>query len=100
METLFCYGTIADSKIQQKIIGRTVDLTKDTLKGFKLSNITLDDGMFLIVVRDNTSREVIEGYVLEITSQELVKFDAYETEAYKRSVVKLESGTKAWVYHQ
>lgn len=40
----------------------------------------------------------IEGLVIEVTDEELKKIDEYETDAYKRVEVKLESGTSPWVY--
>jgi hypothetical protein len=44
------------------------------------------------------SRDRIDGTAFEITDAEVVAADKYEISAYKRIVVTLVSGIRAWVY--
>jgi hypothetical protein len=40
----------------------------------------------------------IPGVMFRITEAELAATDAYEVDVYARAEVRLESGTRAWVY--
>ena len=40
----------------------------------------------------------IVGTVYQVTDEELLMADSYETKAYKRDYIKLQSGKSAWVY--
>ncbi len=106
-ENLFSYGTLQKDRVQLDLFGRLLNGTKDTLKGYKLSTIEIKDEsvlskseqqIHLIAVPSNDKNDRIEGVVLELTGEELLIADQYETEDYKRVKVELESGKKAWVY--
>jgi len=45
-----------------------------------------------------SASDFVEGTVLSVTQSELEQADAYEPTGYERIVVKLRSGTEAWVY--
>jgi gamma-glutamylcyclotransferase (GGCT)/AIG2-like uncharacterized protein YtfP len=96
MEYLFVYGTLQDPQVQQRIIGRIVTGTPDTLDGFFKSRIAMSDGIFPLVIPQHGSS--VEGMVLEVTAAELARMDIYETSAYRRIRVRLRSGQETWVY--
>ncbi len=96
MELLFVYGTLQDSAVQQRIIGRVVAGTPDTLEGFFKSQMSMSDGVFPLVIPRHGHE--VAGLVLELTAEELLKMDVYETTAYRRVRVPLRSGRETWVY--
>lgn len=95
MENLFVYGTLKNSKIQKKIIGRVVKGISDIVVGYRIKTITIEGKKYSIFVKD---KGLVTGLVLKLTSEELKKIDKYETNAYRRVPEILKSGTKAWVY--
>ncbi|MBD0352484.1 MAG: gamma-glutamylcyclotransferase [Flavisolibacter sp.] len=106
-ENLFSYGTLQKDRVQLDLFGRLLNGTKDTLKGYKLSTIKIKDEsvlskseqqIHLIAVQSDDKNDRIEGVVLEVTGEELLIADQYETDDYKRVEVELESGKSAWVY--
>jgi len=96
-EKLFIYGTLINLNIQESVFGRQDKGLPDVLKGYKKSEIRIEDEFFQIIFPDNM--EVVDGFVINVTKDELKKIDEYETDAYKRERVVLESGISAWVYH-
>lgn len=96
MEEIFTYGTLQDPKVQMKIIGRTIKGIPDGLAGYKKSTITIGNILYPIIIPGGNS--VIQGKVIAVTQEELQKIDAYETSAYRRELVTLQSGKEAWVY--
>jgi len=97
---LFVYGTLQESEVQIKVIGRIVDSFKDTLLGFKMSTIIINNNTYPIIIKEPKSDEKINGLVLEINTKDLIKLDEYETNAYQRKRVNLQSGVTAWVYQK
>ncbi len=93
---LFIYGTLQDPEIQQSVIGRLIEGIPDKLKDYKKSVLHADDTTYPIIVPGTGS--IVEGRVIEISESELKSIDIYETEAYRRIKVKLQSGAEAWVY--
>lgn len=100
MEYVLSYGTLQDPKVQEKLIGRVLKSTADSLTGFDQAEITIDKTIYSILIPNGKNTLIIKGEVLEITADELVAFDEYEGKEYQRSLLALESGNKAWVYHQ
>lgn len=96
MELLFVYGTLQDPQVQQRIIGRVVSGTPDNLDGFFKSQIFMSDGVFPLVIPRHG--HTVAGMVLEVTAEELLKMDAYETSTYRRVRVPLRSGRESWLY--
>jgi hypothetical protein len=104
---LFSYGTLQQKEVQLKLFGRELKMTKDILKGFQLAPTEITDEAFLktgaaknqrIAIQTNHLEDFIEGSVLEIREDEMLRSDSYEPENYKRIEVVLESGKKAWIY--
>lgn len=97
MAKLFSYGTLQNPEVQVEAIGRTVTGTRDVLKGYQKTTIEVNGGAYSILVPGN---EEIVGVVLDLSEKELDELDIFETSAFRRVEVTLESGTKAWVYMQ
>ena len=93
MIKLFVYGTLRDPVVQQNIFGRVVPGVPDKLRGFR--KIWL--GIYPAILPDSAD-SIIDGLLLELTPEELLQGDIYETEDYQRIEVTLESGVVAWVY--
>ncbi len=96
MESLFVYGTLQEPDVQQRIIGRVVTGTPDTLDGFFKSKIAMSDGVYPLVIPRHGSS--VDGLLLEVTLDELARMDIYETSVYRRFWVSLRSGRECWVY--
>lgn len=106
-EYLFSYGTLQKEKVQIELFGRTLEGSKDTLRGYKASPIEIKDEAFLskgeqknqlIAIISKDKNDSIEGTALEVTEEELLLGDKYEPNDYKRIKVVLESGKEAWIY--
>lgn len=96
MEYLFVYGTLQDPAVQQRIIGRVVNGAPDVLEGFFKSSMSMTEGIYPVVIPRHGHE--VAGRVLEVTIEELLKMDVYETTAYRRVRVPLRSGRETWVY--
>ena len=94
METLFVYGTLYEPDVQQRLIGRTISGQPDSLAGYS-SNTTLLDPYPVAIPEDGAN---MTGFVLRVTTDELVLLDEYEGDCYLRIKVWLQSGLEAWVY--
>jgi len=95
-ENLFVYGTLKDSQVQKKVLGRSVRGTLDRLPDYKKSTIQLS-GRYFPIVKPEAGNSV-EGLVIAVTPTELTQIDHYEGQAYQRQKVTLASGRSAWVY--
>ena len=99
MEKLFIYGTLRDAKLREKLVGRDIPKGKeDKLMGFQMSSISDEGFCYPILIKKETSKEIIEGEIIEVTPVELIMLDRYEGDLYDRIEVVLKSGTKAWLY--
>ncbi len=92
MEKLFVYGTLQNPDIQMRLVGRTITGIPDSLRGFR-SHILMH---YPTALPDADGE--ISGQVMEVTLDEISHFDEYETSAYLRVRVQLESGIEAWMY--
>ena len=105
-ELLFSYGTLREESVQLSIFGRRLEGRPETLIGYTLTTIEISDQEF--AARSGATQrnaqftgnnsDVIEGVVLKVTPQELELADQYEPVDYKRVLVQMKSGVKAWVY--
>jgi gamma-glutamylcyclotransferase (GGCT)/AIG2-like uncharacterized protein YtfP len=96
IEKLFAYGTLMDSAVQKEVFGRAAKSVSDILRGYKKEKIKIEGKWYPLIVPDKSAK--VKGLVLEVTKRELEKIDDYETCAYKRNLIVLESGISAWVY--
>ena len=95
-EKVFEYGSLQDATVQLEVLGRITVNIPDTLKGYARSHIEVEGVVYPLIIPQ--AEGVIHGSVAEVSAEELQKLDAYETMAYKRKNVLLESGIYAWVY--
>jgi len=99
-EKVFTYGTLQKPEVQMKIIGRIINSNPDILKGFRKSTIEVNKNRYPIIIEDGNSNEEIDGKILVVNTEELIKLDKYETKAYQRKKVILKSGISAWAYQK
>ncbi|HEX7878469.1 MAG TPA: gamma-glutamylcyclotransferase family protein [Candidatus Eisenbacteria bacterium] len=107
MPGLFSYGTLQQENVQIATFGRLLSGTPDTMIGFILAPLAIDDphvvavsgkAVHTIAAYDGQETSRIPGTVFEITDDELAAADRYEVEACLRVAVTLASGMRAWVY--
>ena len=104
---LFVYGSLRQPEVQRALFGREVEAAPDTLSGFALASVTIDDAEVVaksgsashrILDATNDPGDRVSGQVLTLNMAELASADAYETKDYARFAVRLESGIEAFVY--
>ena len=104
---LFSYGTLQDPKVQLATYGRLIDGEQDSLPGYVLVQLVIDDPYVIsvsgkevhtIARRTSDPADRVSGTILMLTPAELVSSDDYEAEGYARTEVTLESGRRAFVY--
>jgi gamma-glutamylcyclotransferase (GGCT)/AIG2-like uncharacterized protein YtfP len=107
MIALFSYGTLQQDEVQLATYGRLLDGEPDALTGYRLEPVVIDDPHVIgvsgkevhTIARSSADpADRIPGVVFQITDAELEVTDTYETSAYVRVEVTLESGRAAWVY--
>ena len=106
-QQLFSYGTLQQAEVQLATFGRLLDGQPDTLPGYRLAQLAIDDAHVVatsgkthhpIVSRSGDPASSVAGAVLALTAEELRQADRYEVAAYRRARVTLASGTQAWAY--
>jgi len=104
---LFSYGTLQLPEVQIVNYGRLLEGEPDALIGYRLVPLEIDDpdvvrisskAVHTIACAGGDPDDRIEGVVYLLTDSELEATDAYETDAYVRAEVTLESGRTALVY--
>lgn len=102
MPLLFAYGTLLDANVQQRVFGHQLDGIADALKGVVRTTLTVDEGdsrgSWPDLASTGRAEDIVRGQVLTLSEADLAAADAYETAAYRRDLVTLASGTRAWVY--
>ncbi len=104
---LFAYGSLRERKVQRWLFGRAVPATPDSVHGAccrwvddldaDLFRLTGQRGYPMLWLDANTPT-CIDGERLRLSAAALQRADAYEGDAYRREVVQLRSGHRAWVY--
>ena len=102
MEKLFAYGSLQNEDIQKDLFGRILEGTQETLIGYVVKKIQIEEEFGLvqypIITETNKPEDTIDGMVYSITTKELHQSDLYEGLHYKRVEVHLQSDQKAWAY--
>ncbi len=102
MIKLFTYGTLQHTDIQEDLFGRRLVGTPETLVGYALQEIQIEEEFGLIeydiLVETGNPKDTINGIVYLVTQKELHQADLYEGLHYKRVEVHLQSEQKAWAY--
>jgi hypothetical protein len=96
---LFSYGSLQDPAVQMRLVGRTIPMTPDALRGYVEDQVAMEGGVYpMLRPAPDGTVPLIAGVVLMVSGEELARFDLYETAVYARVEVTLESGVTAWVY--
>jgi gamma-glutamylcyclotransferase (GGCT)/AIG2-like uncharacterized protein YtfP len=104
---LFSYGTLRQAEVQIANYGRLLDGEPDVLAGYRLAPVAIGDpdvvrisgkAVHTIAVASGAANDRIDGVVFMLSEAEVAATDVYETDAYERTEVTLESGRLAWVY--
>jgi gamma-glutamylcyclotransferase (GGCT)/AIG2-like uncharacterized protein YtfP len=103
---LFSYGTLQDKAVQMANFGRLLSGRPDSLAGYKLWPITIEDTLVValsgksqhMIAKRGQAGDEVTGMVFEVTDRELAAADRYEVAQYTRVRVTLKSGAQAWVY--
>lgn len=107
MPLLFSYGTLRDPAVQKATFGRELTGREDRILGFRIDLLEITDPHVLavsgqthhpILAATGDPADSVDGSVLEVTGEELLRADAYEVDDYHRIEVPLASGGTAWVY--
>ena len=102
MEQLFSYGTLRSKEIQRQVFNRILTGKPDQLLGHKLKSLQIEEefGMadYVVAVPTEGPSDPIHGIVYNISLSDLAKVDIFESNAYKRVEVTLNSGIVAWIY--
>jgi gamma-glutamylcyclotransferase (GGCT)/AIG2-like uncharacterized protein YtfP len=106
-EYLFSYGTLQTEAVQLATFGRRLEGKPDTLVGYSLTMIRIEDQNFVAasgaayhrnIQFTGIASDLVEGSVFTVTRKELEQADAYEPADYKRVLAQLKSGMNTWVY--
>ncbi|HEV3429678.1 MAG TPA: gamma-glutamylcyclotransferase family protein [Paraburkholderia sp.] len=106
-ERLFSYGTLQLEQVQIATFGRKLDAQSDDMPGFSLTMLKIEDPQVVatsgkthhpVVAWTGNPADRVSGAVFAITPEELAQADEYEVAAYRRDLVTLASGMKAWAY--
>lgn len=106
-EKLFSYGTLRYEKVQLSTFGRKLVGKSDTLLGYRLSTLKIEDpevvatsgdAVHPILIYTGNNQDQVPGMVFDVSKEEIANADKYEVKEYKRVSAKLKSGIDAWVY--
>jgi hypothetical protein len=107
MPWLFSYGTLQQPEVQIANFGRLLDGHDDALPRFSIEPYRIEDPQVIatsgkewhtMAVFNGDAASRIPGKVFEISDAELARADAYEVAAYRRQLLTLVSGRRAWAY--
>ena len=107
MPLLFSYGTLQQTKVQVSTFGREPSGSPDSLVGYVLSQVLIDDPEIVrssgkthhpIVRYTGDPKARVAGTVFEVTVQELWHADRSQVGVFKRVSAELLSGRTTWVY--
>ena len=102
MQKLFTYGSLQHQDVQEDLFGRILKGTAETLIGYIVKYIQIEEEFGLIdypiIVETKNPENTIQGIVYEVSTTELRQADRYEGKHYKRVEVLLQSNQKAWAY--
>lgn len=67
MENLFVYGTLKKPEIQKKVINRVAESSEDSIKGYKISQINIENEIFPILINSKNPSDFVVGLVLGVS---------------------------------
>ena len=96
---LFAYGTLQDSDIQKQLFGKVLPFEEDIIIGYEVVHDLEIEGHFYPRLKEKYKEE-LKGRVYELTAEQLVLVDEYETDAYYRMKIKTIKNRIVEVYFQ
>ena len=103
--SLFSYGSFTQASVHQRVYGRRLVGTLDSLPGYRLQLIDVpgEDVETLGLTRQPAAVEgnpddLIAGMRYQISDLELAAVDAINSAVFERVFVELSSGEQAWVF--
>lgn len=104
---LFSYGTLQQENVQLTSFGRLLSGRADAMPGYRCDMLEITDPEVIrtsgkrfhpVVSESGDPADEVAGTLFEITPEELAAADSYEVADYRRVMVRLKSGSDAWVY--
>ena len=104
---LFSYGTLQQENVQLATFGRRLEGRPDALPGYAVTPVRITDphviatsevDVHTIARPSGNPADRIPGMVYEISAEDLEAADRYEVGDYRRVLVRLQSGTEAYLY--
>ncbi|MDX2375901.1 gamma-glutamylcyclotransferase [Microbacterium sp. LRZ72] len=102
---VFTYASLREPTVQRETFGRVLDGVDDVLSGYTVDYLARphDGGPDVprtrhLLRRTGSPRDKVVGRVVHLTEDEVDAADEYEIVGYRRALVTLESGTRAWIY--
>lgn len=95
-QLLFTYGTLQQASVQEQVIGRVIKGVADQLDNYEIGKIMINGNEYKIIHPKIGSKVI--GVVISVDDNEIEAIDDYETKAYNRIRVTLDSGKIAWAY--
>jgi gamma-glutamylcyclotransferase (GGCT)/AIG2-like uncharacterized protein YtfP len=104
---LFSYGTLQQESVQRTVLGRQLQGRQDAMLGYVHASLEITDESVVetsgsrfhpIAIWSGRPEDEVSGIVLRVTGAELAAVDRYEVSNYKRVLVDLKSGARAWAY--
>lgn len=104
---LFSYGTLQQETVQLASFCRLLAGRPDAMRGYRCDMLEITDPEVIrtsgkrfhpVVSESGDPADEVAGTLFEITAAELAAADSYEVADYRRVMVRLKSGTEAWVY--
>lgn len=84
-----------DSSVRTRVLGKEITGKNDSLSNFKLKQHSI---LYSYPVVEKDEGNNVVGMVFEVTDDDLVNLDFYESNYYRREKVTLDSGVKSMVY--
>ncbi|MFV8333324.1 gamma-glutamylcyclotransferase family protein [Flavobacterium sp. GSP14] len=85
-----------------QVFNKLLSGTEDRLTGYKLKDLQIEEefGMedYFVAMPSENPSDAVHGIAFTVSSEDLIKADQFESNAYKRIQIKLQSGTTAWIY--
>jgi len=97
MNQLFIYGTLLDKNVQQEVLGKSQDGKWGLVDNYILRRDWAVEGKAYPRLFPH-SDGCVTGQIIEVTDEELILLDEYETDAYYRDKVHVKDFGKVDTY--
>ena len=94
--SVFVYGTLKDNLTRTMVLGRQIPPKKAKVTGYGIESIIIEGITYPAAMPKDDSE--LDGFVIDLTPDEIKILDEWETIQYERVIVSLEDKTEAWMY--